>query len=531
MAVSYTRLVHYMVVFAAFGVHVVDSVPCLPRWYGQDSIVCVCNSTYCDTLEDNVPSSRPANPMPYWYAHVTSRDGLRMEYKTGSFEIGVPGNNVLRVGNITGRSIMGFGGAFTDAATITMDSLSEKTRANLINSYFSSGGIEYNIGRIPIASCDFSERVYSYDDAEGDLGLDKFSLAKEDIMHKIPAIKDAMAVSRRNISLFGSPWSSPFWMKTNNNMTGRGAIKGQPGGKYHKAWANYFVKFLQAYKDQGVDIWGLTTQNEPTDGDIPGFKFQCLGWIPQTQRDFVAKDLGPALEAAGFGHVKLMIFDDQRELLPYWTEVVLSDPEAAKYVSGVAIHWYIDLLVPPSFIDKAYDQFGNDYFFLNTEACEQDLINKSKSVELGDWYRGEHYFKDIMEDLKHGISGWVDWNMALNMEGGPNWVDNRADSPIIVNADKDEFYKQPMFYAMGHYSKFVLPGSEIVSHERHIESANGVEAIFFKNDDNLMTANIVNIDEQSYSITIVDSTVIPQNINIEIPAKSFVTVQWWTNLE
>lgn len=502
--------------------------PCIPRKFDQDSIVCVCNATYCDTFENTEPVPRPSNPIPYWNGIVTTRDGLRMSRTSGSFAQPVLYSNVFVVGNTTGQTILGFGGAFTDAATITMNSLTEGARSNLIFTYFSAVGNAYTIGRIPMASCDFSERVYSYDDTVEDLTLSKFSLAKEDVLYKIPAIKDAMRFSKRNISLFGSPWSSPFWMKTNNNMTGKGSIKGAPGGPYYKAWAHYFVKFLQAYKSHGIHIWGLTAQNEPIDGMVPGFSFQCLGWTPELQRDFIAMDLGPALVANGFGNVKLMILDDQRIFLPYWPEIVLSDPEAAKYVSGIAVHWYTDLLIPTTALDLTYTKFGKDYFILNTEACEQDLLNKSKSVQLGSWYRGEHYFYDILQDLKHGVTGWVDWNMALDMNGGPNWVNNKADSPIIVNAEKDEFYKQPMFYAMGHFSKFVEPGMKIIHHEAHVGNNSGVEAAFFLRDDNFITANFVNINELGFNISITDPVMAGiGTFNLEIPAKSFVTLQWY----
>ncbi|XP_045158968.2 lysosomal acid glucosylceramidase-like [Mercenaria mercenaria] len=502
--------------------------PCVPRSFGQDSIVCVCNATYCDTFENKEPKQPgPANPIPYFDAVVTTRDGLRMVRRSGSFGAPPSEENVFKVGTTTGQTIIGFGGAFTDAATITMNSLSKAARSNLLSTYFSSAGNEYNIGRIPMASCDFSKRIYSYDDTEGDLTLSNFTLVDEDVLYKIPAIKDAMSFSKRNISLFGSPWSSPYWMKTNNNMTGKGTIKGEPGGPYFKAWANYFVKFLQAYKSHGIDIWGLTAQNEPFDGMITGFSFQCLGWTPELQRDFIAKDLGPALEKNGFGHVKLMILDDQRIFLPLWPEVVLKDPNAAKYISGIAIHWYADLFIPTSALDLTYQKFGQDYFILNTEACEQDLVNKNKSVLLGNWYRGEHYFYDIMQDLRHGVTGWVDWNMALNMQGGPNWENNRADSPIIVNAAKDEFYKQPMFYAMGHFSKFVEPGMKLLHHEANVTEDSGVEALFFIRDNRFVTANFVNINELGLNITVSDPLTAGNNFKFEIPPKSFVTFRWW----
>lgn len=502
--------------------------PCIPRSFDQDSIVCVCNATYCDTFENSEPvRPGPSNPIPYWNAVVTTKDGLRMQRRSGSFGTTVMNECVFTVGNSTRQTILGFGGAFTDAATITMNSLSKGSRANVIATYFSSAGNEYSIGRIPMASCDFSRRVYSYDDSAGDLTLSKFTLAEEDVLYKIPAIKDALSISKRNISFFGSPWSSPFWMKTNNNMTGKGTIKGSPGGEYFKAWANYFVKFIKAYKDHGIDIWGLTAQNEPFDGMITGFPFQCLGWTAELQRDFIAKDLGPALDANGLGHVKLMILDDQRIFLPYWPEVVLKDPNAAKYVSGIAVHWYSDLVIPTSALDLTYAKFGQDYFMLNTEACEQDLVNKNRSVQLGSWYRGEHYFYDIVQDLRHGVSGWVDWNMALNMDGGPNWENNFADSPIIVNAEKDEFYKQPMFYAMGHFSKFVEPGMKVLHHETNTQEDIGVEAIFFIRHDNFITANFVNINENGLNITINDPLTPLNNFTFEIPPKSFVTFRWF----
>ncbi|XP_045157002.2 lysosomal acid glucosylceramidase-like [Mercenaria mercenaria] len=501
-----------------------DEVPCFSRQFDQDSVVCVCNSTYCDY------AGIEGGGLLYTYfnAFVTTKDGLRLDRQLGSFDDQIqPNKHVFHLGNDTRQTILGFGGAFTDAATMTMNTLSPQARANLINSYYGQNGIEYTMGRIPMASCDFSKRIYSYDDVEGDLELKEFALTEEDLLYKIPAIKDAMKVSKRNVTLFGSPWSSPYWMKTNNNMTGKGTIKDGPGGQYYKSWAKYFVKFLQAYKQQGLNMWGLTAQNEPSDGNIDAFPFQCLGFDAESQRNFIANDLGPALEQNGFGGVKLMILDDERKFLPSWADVVLKDHFAAKYVSGIAVHWYDDMVVPPSALDDTYKQFGNDYFILNTEACVQDLVNKSNTVLLGNWQRGERYFMDILQDIEHGVSGWVDWNMALDMQGGPNWQNNLADSPVIVNAQTDEFYKQPMFYAMGHFSKFARPGSKVISHSTNVTADSSLKAIFFTREDDSIAANFVNTnDTESFDITITDYRV-PGYLNYEIPPKTFVTFIWY----
>ena len=313
-------------------------------------------------------------------------------------------------------------------------------------------------------------------------------------------------------------------MKSNNNMTGKGSIKGQPGGEYFKSWALYFVRFLQEYQKQNITIWGLTAQNEPSDGMIEGFPFQCLGWTGDLQRDFIKTDLGPALVQSGFKDVKLMILDDQRVFLPFWAETVLHDSDAAKYVSGIAVHWYEHLFVPPSALERTYEQFGAKYFMINTEACEQDLINKNRSVLLGNWYRGERYFRDIMQDMRHKVSAWVDWNIALDLSGGPNWQDNRADSPIIVNASADEFYKQPMYYAMGHFSKFVVPGSKMI---KVINTyLYQLDLLAFLRPDNSIALMVGNYKDIVEELTIYDPKVFGYIIR-EVPPKSFMTLVWY----
>lgn len=120
-----------------------------------------------------------------------------------------------------------------------------------------------------MASCDFSTRVYTYDDVSGDFGLSKFSLASEDINFKIPVIKRALKQSKRDVRLFGSPWSAPGWMKNSNSTIG-GQLIGVAGDVYHKTWAAYFVKFLDAYKENGLKLWGVTVENEPSAGYVPG---------------------------------------------------------------------------------------------------------------------------------------------------------------------------------------------------------------------------------------------------------------------
>ena len=174
-----------------------------------------------------------------------------------------------------------------------------------------------------------------------------------------------------------------------------------------------------------MDLWGLTTQNEPIDGFIPRFPFQALGFTPATQRDFIAKDLGPALTAAGHRNVKLIIMDDQRFLLPTWANIVLADDTAAGYVDGIGVHWYFDGLTPASVLTTTHNRHP-DKFILSTEACQGSLPWQAKVV-LGDWSRGESYAHDIIQvnveiqlygsfSIKDANSKWIlsPWNSALN---------------------------------------------------------------------------------------------------------------------
>ncbi|NXE58162.1 GLCM Glucosylceramidase, partial [Casuarius casuarius] len=184
----------------------------------------------------------------------------------------------------------------------------------------------------------------------------------------IPILQAAQAVAKRPLSLYASPWTSPVWMKTNGAMTGRGTLKGSPGDKYHRTWAQYFIRFLDEYAKYNLTFWAMTAGNEPTAGEIVFYPFQCLGFSPEHQRDFIAQDLGPALANSSHRHVQLIILDDQRVMLPYWAQVVLHDPAAASYISGIGIHWYLDFLAPIDLTLSITHHLFPDYFLLSTEA-------------------------------------------------------------------------------------------------------------------------------------------------------------------
>ncbi|XP_064032146.1 lysosomal acid glucosylceramidase-like [Pogoniulus pusillus] len=432
--------------------------PCDAKDFGHGSVVCVCSATYCDTLDPVVL------PAPGTYVkYESSKAGKRLERSQGSFQHNgqTPDFHLTLDTAQRYQKVKGFGGSVTDSAAINIQSLSKDAQNHLIRSYFSEEGIEYNLVRVPMASTDFSVRLYTYADAEGDFGLKHFNLTEEDTRMKIPILQAAQAVAKQPLSLYASPWTSPVWMKTNGAMTGRGTLKGSPGDKYHQAWAKYFIRFLDEYAKHNLTFWAVTAGNEPTAGEIVFYPFQCLGFSPEHQRDFIAQDLGPALANSSHRHVQLIILDDQRVMLPYWAQVVLKDPVAASYISGIGIHWYLDFLAPIDLTLSITHHLFPDYFLLSTEASTGSYFWEPRVV-LGGWDRGSKYSHSILTNLNNYVTGWTDWNLALDLEGGPNWSKNYVDSPVIVDSSKDVFYKQPMFYHLGHFSKFIPEGSQRV---------------------------------------------------------------------
>lgn len=482
-----------------------NSGNCNPKVYGDDPrrIVCVCNVQSCPPIGDVIEVKNGQVTV-----YESNQDGLR--FLTTTLNQSVSSNEVDPVhgescGEITVHSseividtrktyqkIIGFGGAFTDSTGINVLSLKREVGKNIIRDYFDKSGLNYTIGRVPIGGSDFSTRPYSYDDDHpGDLNLTHFALAEEDQKYKIPFLKEALEL-KPNLKLFGSAWAPPAWMKTSDDIAIKGGLKGHVGGEYYQAWADYHVKFLDAYRKQGIEFWGLTTGNEPIHGLLFSL-FNNLAFSPEQSKDFVKENLGPTLERTGYWpKLKIIMLDDQLLLAPIWVPKLLDDSDTAKYISGIGFHWYANNFLArfgQDWLRKSYP----DYFWMSTEACEGYRLGLDpEKVILGSWKRAENYASDIIEDLNHQTSGWVDWNMALDTTGGPNWAGNKVDSPIIVNSTANEYYRQPMYYALAHFTKFLPPDSIRVDASG---SYNGIEHTAFLTPDENIVLIVMNSNE------------------------------------
>ena len=231
----------------------------------------------------------------------------------------------------TFQTISGFGGAFTESSAYLLNRLSQSNRQDILKAYFSKEGANYSLTRTHINSCDFSLSNYSYASVPDDRELENFTI-EEDMDDLIPMIKDALAVSEDGFKIFASPWTAPPWMKDNNDWVG-----GKLLPEYYDTWALFFAKYLDAYKAEGIDIWGLTVENEPHGN---GNNWESMHYTPEEMTDFVQNFLGPKLEADGKGDVKILGYDQNREGLKEWVDVMFKDEGSSKYYAGTAIHWY-----------------------------------------------------------------------------------------------------------------------------------------------------------------------------------------------
>ncbi len=389
----------------------------------------------------------------------------------------------------TFQSVLGFGGALTDASAETFYKLPKNKQQELMQAYFDKEkGIGYTLGRTHIQSCDFSSGSYSYV-ADGDETLKTFNI-KHDEQYRIPFIKQAMAAAGGKLNVFVTPWSPPAFMKTNKDMLHGGKLLPQ----YRQAWANFYVKFINAYEKAGIPIWGLSVENEP----MATQSWESCIYTGDEERDFIKQYLGPTLQKAGLANKKLMAWDHNRDLVYQRASTVLEDPEAAKYVWGIAYHWYETWTGSNMQFDnvKRVSEAFPKTNIMFTEGC----VEKFDYSKINDWGLGERYGHSLVNDFNAGTTGWTDWNILLDEKGGPNHVGNFCYAPIIADTRTGELHYTNCYYYLGHFSKFVKPGAKkIVSSS----TRSMLETTAFINTDGKIAVVVLNLTDKEIKYNMV----------------------------
>lgn len=398
------------------------------------------------------------------------------------------------------QEILGFGGSFTEASSSIYKELDEEKKEEIIESYFGENGNKYSMARTHINSCDFSLGNYAHVEDENDLELKTFSLERNKIS-LIPMINDALKKRKNKIRIMASPWSPPAWMKTTGEMNFGGKLKSE----YRDTWADYYCKFIENCEKENVPIWGLSIQNEP---EAKQTWDSCL-YTAEEERDFIKNHLGPSLKKHNLLDRKVIIWDHNRDVMVERARTVLSDPDAAKYVWGTGFHWYCGDHFDN--VQKVHDEFP-DKQLIFTEGCQEG------GPHIGSWDLGERYATSIINDLNRWTVAWIDWNLILNEQGGPNHVGNYCSAPIIVDTRSKDLLYQSSYYYIGHFSRFILPGDKIINSKNTNDKIDVLSSI---NDQNIVNTVIQNKNESRVEVNYNRGKV---NSVFSIPERSIVTV-------
>ncbi|GAB3588814.1 glycoside hydrolase family 30 protein [Hymenobacter daeguensis] len=384
--------------------------------------------------------------------------------------------------NKTYQTMLGIGGALTDAAAETFARLTKAQQQEFLQAYYSpTAGIGYTLARTSIASSDFSSASYDYV-APNDASLKTFSV-KHDEQFRIPLIKQATAAAGGKLPLYVAPWSPPAWMKDNNDRLHGGKLL----PKYHQAWADHYVKFIKAYEQLGLPIWGLSVQNEA----MATQKWESCLYTGEEERDFIKNFLGPTLAKGGLGGKKLIAWDHNRDLVYQRASTVLDDPEAAKYVWGIGYHWYETWTGSPMLFDnvrQVHETYPNTNLIF-TEGC----VEKFKFDQVSDWRLGERYGHSMINDFNAGTVGWTDWNILLDETGGPNHVGNFCFAPIIGDTKAGKLIYTNAYYYIGHFSKFIRPGAKRIA---TTTTRDWLQATAFRNTDGKVAVVVMNSSDK-----------------------------------
>jgi glucosylceramidase len=394
------------------------------------------------------------------------------------------------------QEILGFGAALTDASCYLLEKLNSQEREALLSELFGGAGLRFSVVRTCMGASDYSTSAYSYDESSApDPDLARFKI-DHDRAYILPSLRAARQVNP-DLFLFSSPWSPPGWMKAGGSMMGGSMRK-----KYYASYAEYFVRFLQAYSAEGVRINAVTVQNE-VDTDQDG-KMPAALWGQEYEVEFVKNYLGPAFERASVDS-KIWILDHNYNL---WGRVIdeLSDPGLNKWVGGIAWHGYAGT---PDAMTRVHEAFPTKPSYW-TEGGP-DITDPDYAT---DWAKWSHTFTEVLRNWAQCIVGW---NLLLDEKGLPNIGPFHCGGVVTVNSKTHELTRSGQYWAFAHYSKAVQRGARVI--DSHGELAS-IDHVAFENPDGRRVLVITNRGEQQQ----VQCQMVTQALDLTLEKDSVTTV-------
>ncbi len=409
-------------------------------------IFCSGNSTGGDSGSEPTPNPPSTNygTLNVW---LTKSDGTTKLQKQADINFNNPANLYSSIDVDAAQAyqgIDGFGYTLTGGSVQVINQLSASKKDALLQELFGNGenAIGVNYIRLSIGASDLNSDVFSYDDmpaGQTDVNLENFSLSKDQAL--IDMLKKILSINP-SIQIIATPWSPPVWMKDNGSSIG-GSLKPE----YYGVYAQYFIKYIQAMKAQGITVHAITPQNEPLHpGNNPSMYMTA-----EQQRDFIKNNLGPAFQASGIT-TKIVVYDHNADNIAYAT-TILSDPAAAAFVDGSAFHLYAGNISALGSLRGAFPSkniYFTEQYTASTGDFSGDLIWHMKNVIIGatrNWSRNA-----------------LEWNLANDANFNPhtNGGCTTCKGAITINSN-DTFERNVAYYIVGHASKFVPYNSTRIS--------------------------------------------------------------------
>ncbi|WP_278022626.1 RICIN domain-containing protein [Flavobacterium ginsengisoli] len=364
--------------------------------------------------------------------------------------------------------------------------------------YNPTTGLNASVVRISIVASDLSDSSYSYNETSGDTNMNNFSLNGPDLTYLVPILKKILLINP-NIKILATPWSAPRWMKTNGSWVG-GSLQTQ----YYAAYAKYFVKYFDAMKAQGINIWGITPQNEPENpNNEPSMLMNST-----EQKNFINQQLGPQMAAAGYGNIKIIAFDHNCDNTAYPIDVLNN----SSYVDGAAFHLYLGNISAMSTVKTQTNK--NVYF--------TEQYTGSGGSFSGDF--GWHMQNVVIGSTNNWSKTVLEWNAANNSSLGPRTPGGCSTclGAITVN-NSTSYTKNVAYYIIGQISKYVKPGAVRIGSS---STSGSISSVAFKNPDGSTALVIYNSGGSSNTIKVVSGS---SAFNYAVPASSAVTFTWGTS--
>ncbi|MDP1677271.1 MAG: glycoside hydrolase family 30 beta sandwich domain-containing protein [Bacteroidota bacterium] len=435
----------------------------------------------CDkSLENGPDTNEPQTTFEFWLSNPDK--SAMFQQQNTSKPLTATNPQLIEINETqTFQTIDGFGCALTGGSAQLINQMSADAKSALLKELFAFDGT--NIGmsylRISIGASDLDDHVFSYNDlpaGQTDTAMANFTL-DPDRTHLIPILKQILAINP-DIKILGSPWSAPLWMKTNNGSIG-GSLKLQ----YYRAYAKYFVKYIQEMKNEGIRIDAITVQNEPLHGgNNPSMVMQAAD-----QALFIKNYLGPVFAANNID-TKIIIYDHNADRTDY-PITVLNDPDAKKYIDGSAFHLYGGTIEMLSTVHNAHPDkhlYFTEQWIGAPGNYPSDLSWHIKTLFIGGTL---NWCRNVLE-----------WNLAADPNQNPHTDGGCSECLGVVTINGNVVVRNPAYYIIAHASKFIRPGSVRIG---STGSAN-LPNVVFKTTDGKKVALILNNGQTAQAFKIKD---------------------------